>query len=1352
MRATARILWGLLAVTLGSSAAWTSASPIGLPLDTHLATLVVSQTSPSAPSTSVDNRRQSDDLLRRAQQAIDEGHFDVAEKLIQRAEAFGVFYNPLDPLANTPTRVRRQLQRKRRTPSSPNSLTRLVPPLPLGGKTPAGRVLPDPFNQINSGQASPGAIGYAIAQSTPPPQARVNSPNRSQAGGLLLEARRALAMGDVRRATDLAGQAKSHRLTYGPNDDTPDAVLADVHKYRDLVSAQQTRKHTEAYRRQLARLMMQQAEALLRWKDYHEAERLTTLAKDQRVAFGPLETNPDALLQRIAVARRQQRPPLEGVAPPAPQAMAAKIKVTRLVRRARAALSGGDLASAETFARAAMSLQVPESSFAPDEDRPGLVLLDIQKARRAGSRTVPADGQLPPGRRASHAVYDPSNDPTKNVPAGAQQRVPKEIPRPLAPGQLPPAPVPPKAGQARPSASVGGASAVVLFRQGEAAWKARDVKKALEFYRQAARYRDQLDPVTAQQLQDRLQMLSSPAPPEAPKGGMADEALARQQLLARQVNSDIAHQVHRAAQLRESNPRAGLALLEQARMRVEAAGLEPNVKGILLRRLDRSLAEMRQFIEDNRARIDLAQRNDQTRQQVDREQQHELEMQQRIAMLGEKFNQLRDEQRYFEAEVIAKEAYDLAPNNPFARQLLLDAKFARRVARNRQIAAEKEAGVLDALASVDEASRPFDDRNPMVFPPATEWSALSASRSRFKSDTRKDRTGREYEIQQKLKTPVSVQFTDVPLGEVLARLQQLADVNMHLDPQGLQEEGIASSTPVTINLRHEISLASALNHILEPLHLSYVIKDEVLKITSEHYRDGEVYTVTYDVGDLVVPIPNFVPNSRMGLGGAYNDAMGRNGFNNATFGGGVPPLNVLGSADAPKGAAINAAVLAQMSQPMPGSAAGPGAGASMPTGFGPGGLGGGTQADFDPLIRLITSTIAPDSWQDMGGEGTIEEYENNLTLVIKQTEEVHAEIVDVLEQLRRLQDLQVTIEVRFITLNDDFFESIRVDFDFDIDDDIDRPFQVFGREIEGGDDDDDDDTALEPARDTSDVDHDRSVTVGLNAPGVFSADLDIPFVQGSYELTQPQFGGFDPTAGASLGFAVLSDIEAFFFINAAQGDSRTNILQAPKVTLFNGQQAFVSDISQSPFVMGLIPVVGDFAAAQQPVIVILSEGTFLTVQAVVSHDRRFVRLTVIPFFSQIGDVNTFTFTGRTTSTVDTSTEGNQEAPDDATKTNNIISTTSEGTTVQLPTYSTISVSTTVSVPDGGTVLLGGIKRLSEGRSEFGTPILNKIPYINRLFRNVGIGRETQSLMMTVTPRIIIQEEEEERVTAGPAGS
>ena len=39
--------------------------------------------------------------------------------------------------------------------------------------------------------------------------------------------------------------------------------------------------------------------------------------------------------------------------------------------------------------------------------------------------------------------------------------------------------------------------------------------------------------------------------------------------------------------------------------------------------------------------------------------------------------------------------------------------------------------------------------------------------------------------------------------------------------------------------------------------------------------------------------------------------------------------------------------------------------------------------------------------------------------------------------------------------------------------------------------------------------------------------------------------------------AILSDIEAFFFVQAAQGDQRTNLMFAPKVTLFNGQSATV---------------------------------------------------------------------------------------------------------------------------------------------------------------------------------------------------
>jgi general secretion pathway protein D len=686
----------------------------------------------------------------------------------------------------------------------------------------------------------------------------------------------------------------------------------------------------------------------------------------------------------------------------------------------------------------------------------------------------------------------------------------------------------------------------------------------------------------------------------------------------------------------------------------------------------------------------------------------------------------------------------------------LQAKFLIRYDEAMAVKDAKEQGFVDTMNSVDWASVPFNDRNPIVFPGnAKEWKVLSDRRQKFAVGRPRARSESDIEIEKKLRTPVSLQFTNAPLIEVMTYLAKLAEINLHLDPKGLAEEGVTSDTPVTINLPSEIMLKSALNLILEPLHLSYVIKDQVLKVTSEQMRDGQVYTVTYNVADLVIPIPNFVPTPSMGLAGAYDKAMSSMGF-----GGAIPigsstatPLSVVSNGAAKQGGTRDSQpVLAQQIGGNGGHTAPLGAGhpSTSPGSAGPGGAGGGVQPDFDTLIDIITGTVKPTSWEDVGAPGTIRGDPLTLSLIISQTQEVHEEIVELLEQLRRLQDLQVTIEVRFITLNDNFFERIGVDFDFDIKDNVaGKGINFIARTppTSGNVDTTDFKNAAGIPPDTPNST--RAITAGMSQPGIFSADLDVPVTQGNYQLAVPQFGGFDATAGAQLGFAILSNVEAFFFISAAQGDKRSNVLQAPKVTLFNGQQAFVSDTSQSPFVISVVPVVGDFAAAQQPVIVVLNEGTFMTVQAVVSPDRRFVRLTVVPFFSKIGEVNTFQFTGETTTTVDTTRQGlRPQATNPAKLFNNRsdnATRTNSGTTVQLPTFSYVMVTTTVSVPDGGTVLLGGIKRLSEGRNEFGVPLLNKLPYINRLFKDVGIGRETQSLMMMVTPRIIIQEEEEEKL-------
>ena len=861
---------------------------------------------------------------------------------------------------------------------------------------------------------------------------------------------------------------------------------------------------------------------------------------------------------------------------------------------------------------------------------------------------------------------------------------------------------------------------------------------------------NELDPVTAQRLQDHLQLLAAPNLRPNPAGrGPIDEAVARQQALAKQVATELERQGAAARSIMPKDPKNALALLQQERKKIETAGLEPQYRDILLRNCDRNIAYVQEYIAKIGPSLELKEQNTRVRQEITREKQEKLDRQQKIHEMVDEFNRLMDEQRYAEAEVVAKRASELDPRNPLVEQLLRHVKFARNYREAMAIKEAQEDNFVKTMANVDKSAIPFDDNDPYKFPDPKTWKDISGARAKL-AQRERHRNEQEMLIEKKLRTPVSVSFKNTPLSKVMDQLARLSDVNLHLDPQGLSQEGVSSDTPITIEIRHEVMLKSALNLILEPLHLAYVVKDEVLKITSEQMRAGQVYTVTYNVADLVLPIPNFAGGPNMGLAGAYKDGLGSVTGAGPSGGSGMfnTPLAVVASnheAKSSAAGAINPAVMAQMANATGGLNGG--ALNGQPSSTGPGGLGGGAQADFDSLIDLITSTIDPTTWESVGGTGSIAKFETNLSLVVSQTQEVHEKIVDLLEQLRRMQDLQVTIEVRFITLNDSFFERIGVDFDFTLQQNTQNPSAAgFGPVTISA-------VTGTPTRQY--VSNNGVAVPGLQnaAPtpaqsGVFTSNLDIPFSQGSYALAVPQFGGFDATAGASLGFAILSDVEAFFFVNAAQGDKRSNVLQAPKVTLFNGQQAFVSDTSQTPFVISVVPVVGDFAAAQQPVIVVLSEGTFMTVQAVVSNDRRFVRLTIVPFFSEIKGVTEFTFQGSTTTTNDTTQSGLIQNPNQPDKFNNNVNnstTTTQGTTVQLPTFAFVTVTTTVSVPDGGTVLLGGIKRLSEGRNEYGVPILDKIPYINRLFKNVGIGRDTSSLMMMVTPRIIIQEEEEEKL-------
>jgi hypothetical protein len=93
----------------------------------------------------------------------------------------------------------------------------------------------------------------------------------------------------------------------------------------------------------------------------------------------------------------------------------------------------------------------------------------------------------------------------------------------------------------------------------------------------------------------------------------------------------------------------------------------------------------------------------------------------------------------------------------------------------------------------------------------------------------------------------------------------------------------------------------------------------------------------------------------------------------------------------------------------------------------------------------------------------------------------------------------------------------------------------------------------------------------------------VNFSFGGGNLATPAFGGYTPNAGLGVNFGVAGkDGRLNFSGNFGQGYNQAFTSQTPSVTLMNGQTGFISDTSQTPFVVGVIPVVGAFPMVPQP--------------------------------------------------------------------------------------------------------------------------------------------------------------------------
>ncbi|MGL4595375.1 MAG: type II secretion system protein GspD [Thermoguttaceae bacterium] len=1155
------------------------------------------------------------------------------------------------------------------------------------------------FGGIASAQEQPVMAlptGVVPSSIVPPPSQMPVSPQI--AAQKLHLARRAVAARDYAAADQLAREVAAMNLVYQNGQERPEQIHQLMQQSRIMDEQRQTAGSSEQFRRNYALFSLQQADALLKYGDFELATQLTREAANQQANFNQAEIQaglePNAMFRRIEDVKRAmtvQVPPVAASQPAQYLSQATQhdlAQANSFLQQARGAFSAGDLQRAEILTRHASSKNLPESLFTGDS--PSRLFAEISAKRQGMPVAQPAATNPVIGSVVQNTV--------QNVAANSGQNGVPESP------------------------AIGNA----MYHPGQ----------------------NQSQNV---QVSDNGQILTAAA---------VDDVMRERQLFASQLSAEIMQQIAQADKIcrEQRNPDAALDLLSKARQRVEEnPKIDQTTKLSCLRYIDRAMQDTAKFFEQYEPQLELNKQNQAVLADRRLEVENRRNKEEQLKTWISECNKLIDEGRYEEAVIVAKRARDFAPDEPATQLLLTSTQLASNITRSKNIQELKTDGVVKEFLAIDSASV-IPDISERGIEYSNKWSVLTSRRQSTDALRQARRPESEREIIRKLEMPVSLNLgRPIPLEQLVRLLSAQTGVEIFLDYPALREVDVTSDTVVSIQLVKEIKLKSVLNLVLNQLGLSYVVEDEVLKVTSATKARGTLYQEVYYVSDLVMRAPNFTGGHPNDFNNALSRAMQqsvaqtRSGIQS---GGYMAANGQMVAADGTtQGVAGNDALLAQNLGGFGGLGSGQTQTGQMPTGAGYGvPAAGGNQADFTELMDLIEMVVKPDSWEANGGTGTMSEYYPNLSLVINQTEEVHAEIVSLLNQLRKMNDLQIAVEVKYITLSDDFFEQMGIDFDMRFNNNGAAARLTTAIPADNNNNNNNNNNAT-----NSQIVGGNNVTVGLTGadamrnPSAFASGprYGVELAQGSMGLVSPTFGGFDASAGIQMGVALLNDIETYFFLQAAQGDSRNNVLQAPKVMIFNGQMGTISDISQSPFVTSVIPVVGDFAAAYQPIIAILNEGQFMTVQGSVSSNRQYVRLTLNPTFSKITKVNTFKYFGEDSATeaTETSSKGDDSATsilgEKSSKKTTARSTA--GVTIQMPTLSSFNVGTTVSVPDGGTCLLGGIKRLSEGRKEMGVPILNKLPYISRLFSNTAIGRSTSSIVMVVTPRIVIQEEEEEYI-------
>ncbi len=680
----------------------------------------------------------------------------------------------------------------------------------------------------------------------------------------------------------------------------------------------------------------------------------------------------------------------------------------------------------------------------------------------------------------------------------------------------------------------------------------------------------------------------------------------------------------------------------------------------------------------------------------------------KIEQLFNSAAQLRREQRFSEAAVVLREILRIDPGNAKARYQLDVTEDYESFKRQDEWQHNVYSQQRSALVNAEEALIPWD--HDILYP--KNWEEIIRRREGMALGT--GRNLEDIELNRKLEENLGdVRFEEQPFDQVKEFLEEITGLNLTVDWSDLENNGITRDAPVSLRLK-EVSTRFVLDEILRQVggevRLAYSAREGVVRIaTKERLDQITKETVIYDIRDLLINIPSA---SRMA---AFDVTQGL-GQQGGGGGGGSSGMFGQNQNQGQRQGQDNQNV--------------------------------GNEDLVGRIIDIIQSTVEPDSWIETGGgDGRIREL--NGQLVIYNTSDAHRQVAGLLKDLRETSALQISVEARFLNVVANFLEQFGVDLDFVLNSGsagYDRVLAADGSALT----DPFTGAPVLVSRQYSRIGSYASVP-GIGTPFTPGAVPNQPYGQAAFVPTgtgvSPHFGDMTPISAQQGSFSLvdpgnlttgvpgsfteqasfspalniagsfLDNLQVDFLIRATQANSRSSIVQAPRLVLFNGQASSISVGRSRSYVASLEPRLAEGAVGFEPEVETADSGVNLWVEGTISADRKYVTMTV--------DVQ------------------QRDEPDLIRFEVQRASGSSPGSFIQLPDYSFAILTTTVSVPDGGTVLLGGLKQVGEVEIEAGVPILNKIPILKRAFTNKTTVKDTRTLLILVKAKIIIREEAEE---------